>query len=40
MPRPKIAVEDRLEVQELFAYYTWGLSFCPPAPETSAIQFV
>ena len=26
MPRPKIAVEDRLEIQELFAYYAWGLN--------------
>jgi hypothetical protein len=25
MPRPKI-VEDRLEIQELFAYYAWGLN--------------
>ena len=26
MPRPKIPVEDRLEIQELFAYYAWGLN--------------
>jgi hypothetical protein len=24
--RPKIPVEDRLEIQELFAYYAWGLN--------------
>jgi hypothetical protein len=26
MPRPKIPVEDRLEIMELFAYYAWGLN--------------
>ena len=26
MPRPKIGVEDRLEIMELFAYYAWGLN--------------
>ncbi len=26
MPRPKIPVEDRLEIQELFANYAWGLN--------------
>jgi hypothetical protein len=26
MPRPKIPVEDRLEIMELFAYYAWALN--------------
>lgn len=26
MPRPKIPVADRLEIQELFACYAWGLN--------------
>jgi len=26
VPRPKIAVADRLEIMELFAYYAWALN--------------
>jgi hypothetical protein len=26
MPRPKIPVDDRLEIMELFAYYAWALN--------------